>query len=83
MPGRRRRTAWSIRHDTRGVVGFPKNETAGPDWVRRYEHVVLSRTRVQTMSFNALSAVIFTTLRAGLALNIICSPVNGFTPLRA
>ena len=42
-----------------------------------------SRPVDQTMSFSAFSAVTLTTLRAGLALNIISSPVKGLTPLRA
>src|SRR5262249_44184014 len=35
------------------------------------------------ISFNFLSALILTVLYAGLALIMISSPVNGFTPLRA
>ena len=40
-------------------------------------------TAVYTISFNALSGMIFTTLRAGFALNTVSSPVNGLIPLRA
>jgi len=37
----------------------------------------------QTISFSDFKGATFTTLRAGLALNIISSPVKGFVPLRA
>src|SRR5690606_6910921 len=39
--------------------------------------------RRQTISFRPFRAATLTVLEAGLALNIISSPVNGFTPLRA
>ena len=35
------------------------------------------------MSFRVLSGRIFTMLRAGLALNMVSSPVKGLMPLRA
>ena len=35
------------------------------------------------MSLRALSGVIFTTLRAGFALNVVSSPVKGLIPLRS
>ena len=37
----------------------------------------------QTISFRPFNGSTLTTLRAGFALNIISSPVNGLVPLRA
>jgi hypothetical protein len=38
------------------------------------------RARYDTMSLSFFSGRTFTTLRAGLALNVVGSPVNGFVP---
>ena len=44
---------------------------------------VHSITDHATMSFNFFNGLILTTLRAGLALKIVSSPVKGLIPFRA
>jgi hypothetical protein len=55
-------------------TGFPASNAKGP-WTGPFD--------IHTASFAALTGRALTILRAGLALNIIGSPLKGFVPLRA
>jgi len=58
-------------------------QRATTDRAMRARAIRQDPSRGQTMSLRFFSGRIFTTFRAGLALNIASSPVKGLTPLRA
>jgi hypothetical protein len=82
--------AWAIGHGALAATALPPIGTTGS-----IIHAVATRldspravfapTQVyyDTMSLSFFSGRILTTLRAGLALNVVGSPVNGFVPWRS
>jgi len=66
-----------------GQNAVPTVDSTTTDRVMRACAIRQDPSRGQTMSLRFFSGRIFTTFRAGLALNIASSPVKGLIPLRA